>query len=332
MSNTKNFSSGTRWSCNQKNRTETNACRGVVIRRMAARVAGPLALAFLVFTVPAPATAQRLIATVNNSPVTNYDLGQRMRLLRALRMKSGKAAAMESLVETRLKLNETKKYGIVPSQQQVLRYIGQFARKRKIPSQRLAYSLQRGGIDQVHWQEHFKAQMAWDSLIQALYKSVGVSITEVNQELSKRGKTTDKTEYRLRQIVLIVPRTAGAGTFNRRLREANGLRTRFTSCEQGIKYARSLNDVAIQGLITRRAASLTPAVAKMLAQTPVGKLTRASRGATGVEMIAVCGKKNLSGQVAAGSTITQELKAKKLKVHSDRRYNELRKRALIIRR
>lgn len=307
-----------------------------ILRRISRQSVAASAVAILAMILaaaaPSPASAQRLVATVNNSPVTDYDLGQRMRLLRALRKKSGREAAMESLVEDRLKIYETKKYGINPSQRQIMGYIAQFAQKNKIPPQRLAYSLQRGGIDQIHWQEHFKAQMSWDALIKALYKSVGVGVREVNAELAKRGQSTDKTEYRLRQIVLIVPRNAGAGAFNRRLREANGLRTRFTNCEQGIRFARALNDVAIQGLITRRAAGLTPAFKKLLAQTPVGKLTRPSRGVTGVEMIAVCAKKNLSGEAAAGSTITQELIARKLKVHSDRRYRDLRKRAIIIRR
>ncbi len=298
--------------------------------RWLARCGG--ALLMLTAILAAPAQAQRLVATVNDAPITNYDVGQRMKLLRALRMKSSPATAMESLIEDRLKASEAKKYSIKPNDQQIIQYAVREAQKRKIPQQQIAHSLQRGGIDEAHWKEYFSNHLAWDTLIGALYKSVNVGVGEINSELAKRGKTTNRTEYQLRQITLIVPQSAGAGGFQARMREASGLRSRFTNCQQGIALARALRDVAVQGIVTRSAADLDEKIVKLFENTPVGRTTPPSRGATGVELIAVCGKKNLSGQVAAGSSIREELLAKKLEIHSARRYQEIRKTAVIVRR
>ena len=296
----------------------------------ASALAGALLLTFLL--VPNSAHAQRLVATVNDAPVTDYDVRMRSRLLRVLRQNATPASAMESLIEERLKNAETKKYTINPTDQQILAYAGRDGDKRKIPQQRFAYALQRGGIDQIHWKEYYRAQLAWDTLIGALYKSVNVSAREVDAELDRRGSKVNKTEYSLQQVVLVVPRSAGGGAYQGRLREANGLRARFNDCNAGTALARGLRDIAIQKRITRRAADLPPALAKLLDRTPVGKLTAPQRGVNGIEMIAVCSKSDRSGRIAAGQDIRNEMLEKKLKVHSDRRYKELREKAIIIRK
>ncbi len=295
-----------------------------------------LAIASLVFSAalfsPQAVKAQRLVATVNNAPITDYDVRQRQRLLRALRQKSSPAAALESLVEQSVKNAEAKKYSIRPTDQQILAYAARDAQKRKIPQQRQVYALRRGGIDQIHWKAYYSSQLAWDTLIAALYKSVNVSAREVDAELAKRGDKSSKTEYLLRQVVFIVPRNAGGGVWNARMREARGLRARFRSCPEGAKLARGLRDVAVKKPITRRASQLNPQIVKLLDRTPVGKLTQPSRSINGIEMVAVCAKSDRRGRIAAGQTIRTELREKKLQVHSARRYRDLRSRALVIRR
>ncbi|MGE3244911.1 MAG: SurA N-terminal domain-containing protein [Beijerinckiaceae bacterium] len=279
-----------------------------------------------------PAAAQKLVATVNDAPITNYDIAQRVKLLRALREQSTPAAALESLVEDRVKEAEAKKYSIKPTKEQILNYVVRDGQKRKIPQQRLAYALQRGGIDEAHWMEHFGVQLSWDTLIGAIYKAVNVSNREVDAELGRRGKSTNRSEYKLQQIVLIVPASAGPAGFQARLREANSLRARFKNCREGAQLARALRDVAVQAPVTRRANELNEQLIKVLDRTPVGQLTQPARGTTGVEMIAVCAKTDVTGRAAAGQTIREELLSKKLEVHSKRRYQELRGRAIVVRR
>jgi hypothetical protein len=84
--------------------------------------------------VATPAKAQSLIATVNDSPITNYDLEQRVRLLRVLRQPATPAAALESIIEDRIKASETRKYGINPSAQDGTQEIARIAARAKIPA------------------------------------------------------------------------------------------------------------------------------------------------------------------------------------------------------
>jgi peptidyl-prolyl cis-trans isomerase SurA len=310
----------------------TLLCKTIRPARALALALSMLAAGVLTLAVDSgPALAQRLVATVNDAPITNYDVAQRIKLLRVLREKATSASALESLIEDRLKAGETKKYTINPTDQQIIEYAARDGQKRKLNQNRFAFALQRS-VDQLHWKDHYRSQLAWDTLIGALFKSVNVSTREVDAELARRGSKTSKTQYVLRQVILVVPRNAGAGALQARLREANGLRARFRDCNSGAALARGLRDVAVQTPVTRRAADLTPQLIKLLDSTPVGRLTSPQRGVTGIEMIAVCSKSDTAGRVAAGNTIRNELLEKKLSVQSKRRYEDLRRKAIIIRR
>jgi peptidyl-prolyl cis-trans isomerase SurA len=279
----------------------------------------------------APVRAQTLVATVNDSPITSYDLDQRMRLLRVLREPATPAAALESLVEDRIKAAETRKYGISPSVQDATQEIARIANQRKIPPASLGSALQAAKVDPQHWQEHGRAQIGWRGYVSALNKSVGVSETEVRAELERRGAARSQ-EYTLRPIVFVVPRTASGGEADVRMREATNLRTRFTDCDSGLAFARALRDVAIRQPITRTPSSLPDALAAVIEKTPVGRLTPPSRTSEGIEMLAVCSKGRAGTDGSAAQEVRQELLARKLAGVGDKLYEPLRKRAIIVKR
>jgi len=296
-------------------------------------IAGALLACLALLAAPAPeAQAQALVATVNDSPITNFDLEQRIKLLRVLRAPATPQAALESIVEDRLKSAEASKYGLRPTDDDAATELGRIAAERKIPPGALAGALRASGVAPQHWQEHGKAHASWRALVQALNKTVGVSETEVRAELDKRRVKGDANEYRLRQIIFIVPSSANAGALEARMREAESLRGRFNDCQSGIQIARALNDVVVKEQISRSAAQLSGELAEVLERTPVGRLTPPQRGSSGVEMLAVCGKAQESGDGAAAQEIRQMLIARKLKTQEERLYAPIRARAVIVRR
>lgn len=299
---------------------------GLAAALLAIPLSLPMALA------PSQAVAQALAATVNDSPITTYDLDQRMRLLRVLRQNASREAALESVIEDRLKLKETSKFGIKPSEQDASNELARIAAEKKIAPQALLAGLQSSGVNSQHWQEFGKARAAWRGLVQAMNKNVGVSESRVREALSNRGGKIDTNEYRLRQIVLIVPRRAGAGAVEARMRDAEGLRSRFTDCQSGVKLAQSLRDVAVKPVMTRSAASLSDELAALLDRTPVGRLTPPQRSANGLEMLAICGKSADRGDGAAAQEVREELMSKRLEAAAEKLYKPLRKRAIVVRR
>ena len=285
----------------------------------------------LACSAAAPASAQSLVATVNDSPITNYDVEQRIKLLRVLREPATPAAALESIIEDRLKATETRKYGINPSAQDASQELARIAARKKIPAQTLGSALQSARVDTQHWQEHGRAQVGWRGYIAALNKGVSVSETEVRAELDRQGSRKSQ-EYNLRPIVFIVPRNASPGEADGRAREAANFRTRFNGCDSGIPFATALRDVAIRPAITRSLTALPDALANTLEKTPVGKLTPPTRTADGYEMIAVCSARRGGTDSSAAQEIRQELMSKKLEGAAEKLYLPLRKRAIIVKR
>jgi peptidyl-prolyl cis-trans isomerase SurA len=291
-----------------------------------------LAIAALVLFLPAPtARAQSLVATVNDSPITNYDIEQRVRLLRVLRQTATPAAALESIVEDRIKLAETRKYGINPTVQDAGQELARIAAERKIPPASLGPALQSARVDAAHWQEHGRAQIGWRGYVAALNKNVGVSEAEVRAELDRRGGSKVQ-DYTLRPIVFVVPRSAGPGEVESRMREAANLRTRFTDCDTGLQLARALRDVAVRPPLSRGLSALPDQLADTIEKTPVGRLTPPARTSEGVEMLAVCSRGRAGTDSTAAQEIRQELLAKKLAGVSEKLYQPLRQRAIIVKR
>jgi hypothetical protein len=97
-------------------------------------------------------------------------------------------------------------------------------------------------------------------------------------------------DYTLRPILFVVPHGDTALQESRR-KDAEALRSRFTTCDTGLLFARSLRDVAIREPITKNSSDLVPALRQILDKTEVGHLTSPETTAQGIELFALCEKK-----------------------------------------
>ena len=293
-----------------------------------ARFALPLVAAMgLGALAQTPALAQAVIGSVNDDPVTDVDIDQHMKILRVLQKPATREAALESIYETRLKLMEGSKYKVNPADQDIGWALGMTARNMKTEPQALLGALQRAGVSDDQWKQKWKAEAGWMQLTRALNRTLEASESEVRAEMAKTG-ANKSAEYTIRQVILVVPNGASA---EGRLAEANQLRARFTDCASGMQIVAAFRDAAIKEPVTRSASALNEALRKVLDATPVGHLTPPSRGAQGVEMLAVCNKSDRQDSTAA-ENIRSDLVFKKLQGESNKRYQEIRAKAVIVKR
>ncbi len=302
-------------------KTVSLACRAL-------RIALPVLAAMVVLAPSAPLRAQAVVASVNDDPVTNVDIEQHMRMLKAMNRPSTREAAMESVYETRLKLMEMSKYKINPADGDIGWAIGFTARALKLEPQAMIANMQRSGVTEDQWKQKFRAEAGWMQFIRALNRTLEVGEGEVQAELSKSGRVKSN-EYNVRQVILIVPNGASASVVEARGAEAAQLRTRFTDCATGIPMLIAYRDTAVKEPITRSASTLSEPLRKLLDATPVGRLTPPSRGPQGIEMLAVCNKSERTDQAAADN-VRNDLLFKKLQAESERRYREVRAKAIIV--
>jgi peptidyl-prolyl cis-trans isomerase SurA len=285
-----------------------------------------------VFSFSAPlARAQAIVASINGDPVTNIDIDERMKLLRVLRKPATREAAIESLFKDRLEIHEAGKYGINPKDGDLSQQIVKVAQDLKMQPEALMAAIQGAGITPDHFKAHFRADLAFGMLVQALNKGVEASETQVREELAKQGgKAAAGTQYTVQQVIFALPNGASAAMVNERGHEADQLRARFTDCETGLAMARSLNDVTVRDPLTRTSAELGEGLRQLLDKTPTGHLTPPSRSSAGLELVAVCSKGAAKDDTAVRNAITQKLLAGKIAEDSARRLKELRDKAVIV--
>lgn len=297
------------------------------------RIIGRLAVGVLLMAgalAPSAAVAQAVIASVNDDPITNVDLDQHEKILRVLKRPATREAAMEDVIETRLKLIEISKFHINPADSDIGWGLSITARDLKMEPQQLLATLQRAGVTEDQWKQKWKAEAGWMMYVRALNRALEVSETDVRGELAREGKGRS-TEYTVQQVIMVVPASAGAAGLQAKMTQAQALRGRYADCATGNELARNMTDTVVRDPMVRSASSLSPELRKVLDNTQVGHLTPPSRGATGIEMLAVC--KKLDRQDAtAEENVRNDLLARKLTSEAADRYREVRAKAIIVRK
>jgi peptidyl-prolyl cis-trans isomerase SurA len=298
--------------------------------RMVWLLAAILATACL---APAPASAQ-VIALVSGQPITALDVAQRTRLLTLINQgrTPDRKAVIEELVDEHLKLREAKKFDAVPSDTEVDNAFANVASRARLTPEQFSQMLSAQGSDARSFKSRLRADIAWNGLVRGRFKVVAqVGDKDVAQALTARNKTPPGkvTEYTLRPVVFVVPRGAPEAVVESRRRDAEALRARFQGCEEGITAARGLREVVVRNQIRKTSAELPPPLRELFDSTPDGKAVAPERTEAGIELVAVCSRREIAGQTAVHNEIRQELVSERLQSQAQRYITELRRAALI---
>src|SRR5690606_38073216 len=106
-------------------------------------------------------------------------------------------------------------------------------------------------------------------------------------------------------------------------------RKRFTNCESGLAMLRQMRDVAVKPPVFRSSTDLPKPMADLLAKTPVGRLTPPYRTDQGIEVIAVCERKERNDEAAIRKQVEAELRNKRSGNLAESILKELRAKAQI---
>jgi len=194
--------------------------------------------------------------------------------------------------------------------------------------------LTKAGISVPALKERIKADIGWGAIIRGKFPStLEVSDKEVGALLKTRKKD-DKPpvptfQFKLRQVLFIVPRGSPESAYDARKKEAEALRARFQSCEEGMAMARTLRDVTVRNEITRSSLDVPDKQREVLEQTPLGHLTPPGVTQLGVEVFAICSKEPTHGDSPEEREAREQLTNQRYEQQSKRYLEELRRGAMI---
>ena len=166
-------------------------------------------------------------------------------------------------------------------------------------------------------------------LVRALNRGVEASEVQLRQEMAKEKGKSSIISYTIRQVVFTVAPGGGAAALTNSVKEAEALRGKFSSCETGIPYAKSLPGVAVREKLTRTSTQLGDGIKDVLDKTPLGHLTAPSRSPNGIELIAVCERSAAKDDDELRKTIAERLLSEHMEQDTQVKYKEMRSRAVI---
>jgi peptidyl-prolyl cis-trans isomerase SurA len=114
-----------------------------------------------------------------------------------------------------------------------------------------------------------------------------------------------------------------------RKKEAEALRASFESCDSGLRTARGLRDVVLRESMIRSSTDLQPEIREILDRVPVGHLTAPEVTSRGVELFALCAKREARLDAAGKREAQNKLMNEKYEAQAKRYLQELRKAAMI---
>jgi peptidyl-prolyl cis-trans isomerase SurA len=296
-------------------------------------VATALALALAAVGLPGPARAQHVAVIVNGSPITTYDIEQRSKFAALSTHKTpSRQDVIEELIDEKLKVQIGERYKLEISDADVDNAFASMSRRMRLTPEQLTGALAHAGIDAGTLKARIRADISWQQIVRGKFQSsLQVRDKDVFAKLAKDDKDKKEVgyEYVLRPILFIVQPGSSEQALDGRKREAEALRVRFENCESGLNFARALRDVAVRDQIIKSSADLAPALRKILDEATVGKLTSPEVTPQGVQMFALCAKRENKVDSAATKEVRDEMFAEQFQAKSKRYLEVLRKQAMI---
>jgi peptidyl-prolyl cis-trans isomerase SurA len=292
------------------------------------------AVLLLIAATGAAAIAQNVVVIVNGEPITAFDIDQRTKFTQASTQKMPtRQDVINELIDEKLKVREGKRWGIEVSDAEVENMYTSMSGRMRLTVDQMTQNLARNGITPTTVKSRIRADQVWSQLVRSRYQaSMQISEKDVQSVLdSNKSDEADKVafDYVMRPILFMVPPSSQPAVFDTRRKEADALRSRFKSCDEGIPQARTMRDVVVRDQVIRSSGDIAAELRKLLDSVPVGQLTPPEVTKLGVEMFAICSKQPSKADTPSKRQARDTVFSQRFERQSKQYLAKLRREALI---
>jgi peptidyl-prolyl cis-trans isomerase SurA len=274
------------------------------------------------------------VVIVGGEPITEVDIHQRSRLIElSTQKKPSRQEVLDDLIDDKLKVQLSKRYIADVPKREIENAYANIARRAGMTPAQFTKSIAGSGVTAEALKARIHADYVWGQIVRGKFQgSLQVGDKEVEVKMQQGANAAPEPtnyEYKLRPVLFLVPRHAAPAAFEARKKDAEALRARFQNCDEGLRHAMTLPDVAVRETITRQSIDLGEAQRKVLNDTPLGRLTPPDITPQGVEVFAICGKTTATGDSPAKRKVRDEMFNERYQALSKKFLKELRSHALI---
>jgi len=150
------------------------------------------------------------VIEVNGDAITRFELEQRAQMLRVLRAPGDpETEARTQLIEDRVKLQVAARVGTLPSEDQVLDGMTEFAARANLTREELIAALAQNGVAEESFRAFVVAGLAWRELVGTLFSArAQVTSDEIDRALSVGDRQSGVRVLISEIIIPITPETA----------------------------------------------------------------------------------------------------------------------------
>ena len=237
----------------------------------------------------------RIAAVVNDDIISAHDLAQRIRLTiitaklpdTAQNRRRLAPSILKTMVDERLKAQQTEKDGIEVSEEKVNNGLAGYAKSLNIPPNKLDAFLKQIGVDREVLAEQARAEIGWAStLIRNAGDRIKVTDKEVTAALEELNANKGKPEYKYAEIYLPVETPAkdndAKDMANRLINHINAGAS-FSALARDFSQSPSAVKGGELGWV--QSGAIDPIIEKTLAQLPLGGYSTPIRTAAGYHLL-----------------------------------------------
>ncbi|MBL8895116.1 MAG: SurA N-terminal domain-containing protein [Rhizobiales bacterium] len=287
----------------------------------------------------AQADQQSVIVTVNDQPITNYDVEQRLRLWQLVghtKQDPTRKQALQSLIDDLIKISAAKKNGVEAKEDLINAHLERMAKGMQTDVKGLAAKLKKQGISINALKQYAAAQISFNRLLVALYK-VDVSVDAAEVEKAYDKMTTDPRlkpvlVYQIMEIVLPVEKSDPSmqqQLLYARAVEAQTIMQRFKGCDSARASVEGIYNTQIKRPMEVDSSKIPPQLRQALDKAGPGRLVGPALQGSSVQLIALCGRQNMAPPKPSKQMVQQMLENKKFDSYEQRYMRDLRRTAYI---
>ncbi|MBA4174241.1 MAG: peptidylprolyl isomerase [Hyphomicrobium sp.] len=242
-----------------------------------------------------------------------------------------KKAALDELIDERLKVQEAKRLNVLASEDDANKLVKGIAERNKMTEAQFAAHLTGLGADVGTMRSRFRANMSWNEVVRRRFgQQVAITERDVDRIVAKNpGGNEDQIELQVQRITLAVPAKLEQKAVAQRLQEAEGLRAKFAGCKSGQALAATVKEGKFEDLGARKPSAFQEPTRSLLLNAKDGEMLPPSVGQTGVELWVVCTRTVLKADAEKRTAAQDELRQKELEALAKRHLKDLRQDAHI---
>ena len=302
--------------------------------------------------IAARAQGQGVIATVNDRPITGYDIGQRLKLMKILGAAGGRKEALQSLIDETIKLDAARKFKFEATEAQIQKQLERMAKGMETDGPGLEARLKQQGIASAAFRQYIAAQIGFSRMVSSKYRvstdvkpeDVARKRAEIEREVKKRMAEIQRdprmkpvTVYTIQQIDLPIENAGDAMSeqlMQARAVEAVQFIQRYKGCKSAGAAAQGIFNVKVGKLVEADAAKLPKQLKAALDKAGAGKAIGPVRGKDGIQVIGFCGVRTLTPpkpkfEMPSDEQVANALSNEKFAEYEDKFIKELRQTAYI---